>query len=174
MVHLEKDRIWFLCDEFKSARETIFEALDTMGEIPVEDKLFVLGEEQEPDMSVHELYRQIGDRIARMGGRIVFSGPPRKFRDLKTGFRRAGGNVESLSNVRSIREVVRIVGAEPVSERVVLLKGRNIQKLSRVVLALKERRLPCELDSCKLPLECAACPRWNAGKPNHPDTGHPP
>lgn len=173
LLHL-KDRIWFLRDDFKSPRETILEALDTMESIPIEDKLFVLGEEQEPDISQHELYRQIGDRIGRMGGRVVFWGPRGKFRNLRTGFKRAGGTEEGLSHARSIRDVVQIVEAESGSERVILLKGRSAQKLERVALALKNRQLRCELASCKLNLECDACPRWHAGKPDHPNAGLPP
>ena len=41
---------------------------------------------------------------------------------------------------------------------VVLIKGRDTQRLDRVALALMGRQVRCELKSCDAEVECESCP----------------
>ena len=171
-VHL-KDQVYFLRDDFKSGSETIFESLEVLKSIDVAEKLVVLGEETESDMSLHELYRRIGVEIGAMGARTVFWGSSVRYRDLKRGFAQGGGLVEHLHRATSFQETVRLAKEEVGSEQVILVKGRIRQRMGRVVLALQEGRIRCSLDDCKLKIECSACPRWFASKRSTPVSDAP-
>ncbi|MBI2487251.1 MAG: hypothetical protein HYW01_09900 [Deltaproteobacteria bacterium] len=72
-IHLANGAI-ILRDDFKSALETIEAALDVLSEIPAERRIVVLGEVEEPPGSQGPIYRQIGERIAKIASYAVFVG----------------------------------------------------------------------------------------------------
>jgi len=46
---------------------------------------------------------------------------------------------------------------------VVLIKGRDTQRLARVAFALMGRQVRCELKSCDAKVECEPCPMLERG-----------
>jgi UDP-N-acetylmuramyl pentapeptide synthase len=144
-------------DEFKSTEETIHAALDLLAAIPARRKLVVLGDVSEPRGGQGPIYRGIGARVAGIADYAVFLG--RKCSAYAAGAHRAG----------LARAAMRQVGHDAalaaglVRERlepgdVVLIKGRDNERLDRVALALMGRNVRCDRDLCYfLKTRCEQC-----------------
>ena len=158
-----------VCDFFKSSHETVLAALDTAAEIPARRLTVVLGEISEPPGSQGPIYRDIGKRIAGVASRAVFLG--HNFQRYRAGAVRAGMPRDSLIDARhEVVEAARLVERELEPGDVVLIKGRDTQRLDRVALALEGRRIGCEIRFCRLKhRRCADCPMlesgWNGLRP---------
>ncbi len=146
---------WLLRDEYKSSLETIDAALDVMEAIPGR-RFVVLGEVSEPPGSQGPIYRRLGERIAGFAHAAVFVGG--NFDRYRAGARAGGMSREHLLDAgRSWR-----VAAEYLKETlregdVVLVKGRDTQRLDRISLSLLGRDVQCSLTECPLP-DCDRCP----------------
>ena len=150
-------------DEFKSALETIEAALDTFGEVPARRRVVVLGDVSEPTGSQHATYRAIGEHVARVADLLVIAGHMHD--DYRAGARRAGmaGEriVQAAATPQLLAEQLRAL-LEPGD--VVLLKGRDTERLARVVFILQGRVVRCDLRECRLRiLTCDACPMLERG-----------
>jgi UDP-N-acetylmuramoyl-tripeptide--D-alanyl-D-alanine ligase len=144
-------------DDFKSAEETIRTALDALAAIPARRKLVVLGDVSEPRGRQGPVYRAIGARVASTADFAVFLG--RRCSTYSAGAHAAG----------MARAAVRTVGddvagaARMVRERlepgdVVLIKGRDNERLERVALALMGRDVRCDRERCFfLKTRCDGC-----------------
>ncbi len=65
---------------------------------------------------------------------------------------------------RDVARVIELLREELRSGDVVLLKGRNYQRLERIALALAGREVRCTLPTCRVPaLECHACAMLTRG-----------
>jgi len=158
-----------VCDYFKSSYETVLVALDAMAELPARRVMVVLGEISEPPGSQGPIYRDIGERIAKVASRAVILG--HNFQRYRAGALRAGMARDSLIDARhDVVEAARLVERLVEPGDVVLIKGRDTQRLDRVVLALEGRRIGCEIRFCRLKhRRCADCPMlepgWNGIEP---------
>jgi UDP-N-acetylmuramoyl-tripeptide--D-alanyl-D-alanine ligase len=155
---------WVLRDEYKSSLETVESALDVLQSLAIPGRRFVvLGEVSEPPGSQGPIYRSIGERIARFAHGAVFIGG--NFQRYAAGARRGGMAPERLIDAgRSWKVAVDHLLPELRAGDVVLVKGRDTQRLDRVSLALLGRDVRCALTECEL-LECDRCPMLDRALP---------
>ena len=152
-----------LCDYYKSSYETIVAALNTLSRIPARRRIVVLGEVSEPPGSQGPIYRDIGAHIARVACRAVFVG--HNFQRYKAGATRGGLSKGALVNAGNLV----IKAAEALKNDlgpgdVVLIKGRDTQRLDRVACALAGHHVRCTIQQCRLKHHrCHECPMLESG-----------
>jgi UDP-N-acetylmuramyl pentapeptide synthase len=149
-----------LRDEYKSGVETAHAALDLLAGIPARRRWVVMGDLTEPPGTEAEqraAYVRVGECIGRIAHRAIFM---RGHGTLYSrGARRAGMAPERMSAAVDVADAARQLQAELVDGDVVLVKGRTIQHLDRITLALTGRDVACRRIHCKLKLRsCARCP----------------
>lgn len=152
-----------LRDDFKSTLESMHAALDVLSEIPARRRIVVLGDVSEPPGSQGPIYWRLGARIAEIADRAVLVGDG--FQRYAAGARRAGFPPGALVNAkRDVLGVAEIVLADLGEGDVVLVKGRDSQKLDRVSLMLAGRRVRCARTHCGIRMpRCSACPMLEQG-----------
>jgi UDP-N-acetylmuramoyl-tripeptide--D-alanyl-D-alanine ligase len=162
------DGAYVLRDEYKSSLETIHTALDVFSEVPAERRIVVFGEVSEPPGSQGPIYRKIGRRVADIASHAVFICSSNSFQRYAAGAVRGGMERTALIHVKggagsvpgAVEAVRKIIGPGDV----VLVKGRNPERLARVSLALAGRRVRCEVIRCKMEVVgCAECPMLELG-----------
>jgi UDP-N-acetylmuramoyl-tripeptide--D-alanyl-D-alanine ligase len=150
-------------DDAKSTLETIDAALDLLAQIPAARRIVVLGDVSEPPGSMGPIYRRLGERIAGIATRAIFvaEGSQR----YASGARRAGMPGPALLDAgRSVARAVELVEEDLGPGDVVLIKGRDNQRLERISLALEGRTVRCELRVCPLKgVSCDRCPMLERG-----------
>jgi UDP-N-acetylmuramoyl-tripeptide--D-alanyl-D-alanine ligase len=159
-----------LRDDYKSTLETIDAALDTFAQVPARRRIVVLGEVSEPQGNQGDIYRRLGGRLAEIASRVVFVGQERTWSPTSSGAKRRGMSREQLfkageSAAKATHELSRDLGPGDV----VLIKGRDTQRLDRIALALQGRTVRCAITFCRAPVRCANCPmlerEWNSATP---------
>ena len=153
-------------DEFKSTEETIYAALDLLAAVPARRKVVVLGDVSEPQGRQGPAYRAIGARVAGLADRAVFLG--RKTDAYRAGARGAGMPGEAIACVgHDVAAAARLVAESLGPGDVVLVKGRDTERLDRVSLALAGREVRCSRPLCYfLKTRCEGCSllgEWAAG-----------
>ncbi len=148
---------WLIRDDFKSALETIDAALDVLAEVPGR-RIVVLGDISEPTGSQGPHYRRVGSRLATIAARVVIVGG--SFQQYASGAARAGLPRSALIDAgRSARQAAASVLGDLGPADVVLVKGRDTQRLDRVALALQGRTIRCDIDFCNIgSTRCETCP----------------
>ncbi|MBP1622959.1 MAG: murF [Acidobacteria bacterium] len=149
---------WLLNDSIKSSIETIHAALDVFEQIPAARRLAVMGEVFEPPGSQGPIYKEIGRRIAGMAKKVVILGG--SFQPYATGARRAGMSPSDVMNAgRSVEKAAEMLTSVLRPGDVVLIKGRDSQRLERIALMLQGRTVRCSINHCRVRgLRCADCP----------------
>jgi UDP-N-acetylmuramoyl-tripeptide--D-alanyl-D-alanine ligase len=155
---------WVISDEFKAAVETIDAALDLLAEVPGR-RIVVLGEIDEPPGSQGPHYRRLGGRLAEIASRAVIVGGGAAYRNYVRGAARAGLPRPALIAAgRNVRAAAQAVAEHLGPGDVVLVKGRNKQRLTRVALLLQGRTVGCTLEVCDLRgMRCEICPKLERG-----------
>jgi UDP-N-acetylmuramyl pentapeptide synthase len=165
------DGVWLLRDEYKAALETVHAALDVLAAIPARRKIVVLGDIAEPMGPQGPLYRDLGARLAAIAARVVVVGIQMK--PIATGARRAGMPRDAIVDAgRSTARATEILRRELRPGDVVLLKGRDTERLDRIALALLGERVACDVSFCDARKRCRACPMLARGWRGRP-TAHP-
>lgn len=144
-------------DEFKSAPETIRAAVDALAEIPARRRIVVLGEVSEPPGSMGPIYREIGRRVANVADVAVFVS--RNFQRYSAGGRKVGNDSAFVDVGPDFEKAVDFLHTELRNGDLVLLKGRDTQKLDRIALALMGRAVHCRLRMCRISMRCDQCSR---------------
>jgi UDP-N-acetylmuramoyl-tripeptide--D-alanyl-D-alanine ligase len=154
--------VTLLCDDLKSGLETIHAALDVLADIPAPRKMVVLGPITEPVGNQGAHYRSLGARIARIAQVAVLVGSHKEYRG---GLHRAGMPRQAVWDAGcGIAWAVEFLRRELRPGDVVLIKGRNAQKLERIALALEGTPVRCTLESCRvLAAQCRSCPMLGRG-----------
>jgi UDP-N-acetylmuramoyl-tripeptide--D-alanyl-D-alanine ligase len=150
--------VFILRDDFKSSLETIHAALDLFSQIPAKRRLVVLGEVSEPPGSQGPIYRELGERIASIASRAIFIGG--NFQRYAAGVKRGGLPSSAMMDAgRSVLKAVELLREDLRPGDVVLIKGRDTQRLDRVTLALIGKKVCCDIDFCDTrAVRCKACP----------------
>jgi UDP-N-acetylmuramyl pentapeptide synthase len=154
-----------LRDEFKGTEEATAAALDLLAEVPAARKVAVLGEVSDLVGPQGNVYRRLGARLSRSATEVLFvtHGRPTAYRAGAAGAglpRAAMRHVDTGPGgaVAALREASLQPGD------VVLVKGRDNQRLGRVSLALMGRDVRCELLECNVTLlRCDTCPMLERG-----------
>jgi UDP-N-acetylmuramoyl-tripeptide--D-alanyl-D-alanine ligase len=158
-----------LRDDFKAGLETIEVALDLLSEIPTQRRITVLGELSELHGSRGMIYRPIGERVAKVGSYTLFLGGKRNYRHFTAGAIRGGLRRTAIINARrSVFRATEILRNNLKPGDVVLIKGRDTQRLERITLALAGRKVRCSINFCDEKIRCEHCPMlergWNGSK----------
>jgi UDP-N-acetylmuramyl pentapeptide synthase len=153
-----------LRDEFKASLETIEAALDVLADIPATRRIVVLGDVQEPVGSPRAICRHIGERIGRIASRAIFV-TGENVSAYRVGAIRGGMPRSAVQHAgRSPGRAVEALQQELASGDVVLIKGRQTQRLERAALALAGRRVGCDIPVCnERVLTCDRCPMLERG-----------
>lgn len=145
-------------DSLKSAFETIELALETLGELSANRKIVIIGEVEEPNRSLGDIYRDFGNRIAKVADQLIFIGSTRTKRPLFNGARIAGmpdGSLHYFKNSVWQAQEAAMQLVQPGD--LVLIKGRSSQKLIRIALALKGEKVLCKREFCRQKAGCLKC-----------------
>jgi UDP-N-acetylmuramyl pentapeptide synthase len=157
---------WVLADDFKGSQESMFAALEALGDIPASRRLAVLGEISEPVGSLHELYRVLGALAGRHTNRLILTGCSGRMKDLRQGALRTGFREEhiAIATDNKISQIATLLEKELRPGDLVLVKGRGQQRLRRVVLRLQGRTVRCDIPVCGVNgLKCEDCPMLERG-----------
>jgi UDP-N-acetylmuramoyl-tripeptide--D-alanyl-D-alanine ligase len=154
---------FLLRDDYKSALETIDSALDLLAEVPARRRVVVLGDVSEPPGSQGPIYRRLGERVGQIAARAIFVGG--NFQRYWVGAKQAGlPRNASFDAGTSVLRAAEVVRADLGPGDVVLIKGRDTQRLDRVVLALAGRRVGCTIKFCDVVrTRCDECPMLERG-----------
>ncbi|MFH1153275.1 MAG: Mur ligase family protein [Pseudomonadota bacterium] len=157
-----------LRDDYKAAAETIHAALDLMEEIPVTRKFIVLGEVNEPCGNQDQVYRRIGERLGKAVSRGFFLCSTKSFRNYSGGAVSKGFPRDCLCNAgtNGLFNLITMLQSELKPGDVLLVKGRNSQRLERIAFALQGRKINCLLPLCDAQsIACWNCPMLEQGWP---------
>jgi UDP-N-acetylmuramoyl-tripeptide--D-alanyl-D-alanine ligase len=136
-----------ICDDYKSALETIHAALDFLEEVPAQRKIVVFGPIAEPPGSAGPLYRALGARIARIAQLAVFVD---SYREYKGGVFKGGMKRDAMFDAGAdLAAAVEFLRRELRKGDVVLIKGRDSQKLARIAYLLEGRKVGCTVTTCR-------------------------
>lgn len=142
-------------DSFKSSFETILAAFDAMAAIPARRKLAVLGDVSEPPGKQGPVCRRIGSRAAEVFDQVFCIG--RHYDRYRAGATQNGMDRNDIVQ-STLQESSERLAAELRAGDVLLIKGRDTQRLERVKLGLLGRRVGCDLRYCDLrPQRCDEC-----------------
>jgi UDP-N-acetylmuramoyl-tripeptide--D-alanyl-D-alanine ligase len=144
--------------------ETVDAALDVLAEVPGR-RIVVIGEVSEPPGSQGPIYRRLGGRLAGIASRVVCVGAETAYKSCVVGAARAGMPRAALVHAgRDVRAAWEAVRAELRPGDVVLVKGRDTERLDRVSLALQGRDVRCEIEFCDIKgMRCEVCPMLETG-----------
>lgn len=153
---------WLIRDDFKSSLETVDAALDLLAEIPAR-RIVVIGSVSEPPGSQGPIYRRLGGRIATIASRLIVTSS--EFQRYAAGARAAGMPRSALvDGHRDLRGIWEGLRADLEPGDVVLIKGRDTERLDRVGLALQGRNVRCTIAFCDLRgIRCEICPQLEKG-----------
>ncbi len=154
-----------LRDDYKSALETIEAALDVFSQIPAKRRIMVFGDVTEPQGRYHPILQHLGEHIAKVASRAIFISGRKGFQALKSGAKRGGLPNSALFNAgRSVLKVVEKLHDDLKAGDVVLIKGRNSQRLDRITLKLTGRTVRCDISFCDTSMtSCERCPMLERG-----------
>jgi UDP-N-acetylmuramyl pentapeptide synthase len=153
-----------LRDEFKSPVETIDAALDVLAAIPAARRLVVLGDVNEPQGRAGPLYRRLGARVAAVAAGAVFVTTSRDITRYRSGAMGGGLPRPAIAHARTVADALVALRARLRPGDVVLIKGRSVQRLERVALALAGRAVRCQLTFCDAVwVHCDDCPMLERG-----------
>jgi UDP-N-acetylmuramyl pentapeptide synthase len=149
-----------LRDEYKSTMESVEAAFATLGEIKAGRRLAVLGEIGDPRGSPYPYYRWLGRLCAQICDKVIFLGTSSKFKTISRGVRRGGGPSHLVFYAgQDVLTAAENLLSDLRAGDVVLIKGRVIQKMMRISLALLGRRVRCRRPDCRFKMQnCGRCP----------------
>lgn len=157
--------VTLLRDDVKSTTESIDAALDLLAEVPAPRRIAVLGSISEPVGPQRAAYRRIGDLVARSATHFVVAGPERP-RYLPGALEGGMPRERVVNGGRTPAGIARTLQAMLEPGDVVLVKGRDTQRLDRIRLILEGRTVRCDVDFCNVKsFDCDTCPMleraWN-------------
>jgi len=151
-----------LRDDYKSTVDTVIAAIDVVAGLPAARRILVLGDLDMPPPPERSWYRAIGEQAGRVADEVLLVG--RKHDQYRAALRRGGLLDDRIRRVRTTAEAARELSGRLGPGDVVLVKGRETQRLTRVILALEGQPVDCDVESCRMHLTfCDDCPLLAAG-----------
>lgn len=156
---------YLLRDDFKSSYETVEVAVETFAKIPAKRRFVVIGDIAEPPGKQCPLYKEIGTRLASIADRVVVMGTRKSFERYSVGMAPGKRRKEVfVSAGKSIGKAVEILREDLGPGDVVLIKGRDTQRLERIALLLSGRPVGCDINFCNaIGTRCEKCPMLERG-----------
>lgn len=156
---------YLLRDDFKSSYETVEVAVEAFAKVPAKRRFVVIGDISEPPGKQGPLYKEIGTRLATIADRVVVMGTRRSFERYSAGMAPGKRRKEIfISAGRSIGKAAEILRDDLGPGDVVLIKGRDTQRLERVAFLLSGRPVGCDITFCDaISTRCEGCPMLERG-----------
>jgi UDP-N-acetylmuramoyl-tripeptide--D-alanyl-D-alanine ligase len=154
---------WLLCDAWKGSWRSTQSALGVLQGIASWRRVAVLGAVEEPEGGEAAAYRRYGRLAAAAAQRILFVGSSAEYRRFRAGAREAGPAAPALEHCADAAAAAAALRDELRGGTVILVKGRQRQKLGRVAMLLRGEAVDCRLRLCPARgLRCELCPRLRA------------
>ncbi len=159
-----------LRDDYKGPVESFDAALDVFFGIPARRRIVVLGEVTEPPGSQGAVYRRLGERVGKIASRVIFLGSRKTFKSYMAGAKLGGlPRTEFIHVGKSVHGAVEAIPKDLGEGDVLLIKGRDTQRLERVCFALEGRKVLCDISYCytraTMCMYCAMLERgWDENK----------
>lgn len=157
---------WVIRDDFKSTRETIWAALDTLKECPADRKILVLGAASEITNDLRNtFFLELGKRIAETVD-IAFLKTHRDIvKKIMQGAEKSGMEKNKIIRIsENPLSVIPLLPRDLGKGDLILVKGRNNQRLARITLALTGKKIACLIPACPTRLHfCDDCPWLETG-----------
>jgi UDP-N-acetylmuramyl pentapeptide synthase len=152
-------------DDFKSTLETIDAAIVALSEIPARRRIVVLGRVSEPMGSEGDIFRHLGARVAAIASKVILICGKRLSFPFSAGAVAAGMPRSSIIKAgNNIFNAAKILEGELREGDVVLIKGRNDQRMDRITFLLAGRTVGCRVMSCRTKVaSCYHCPMLERG-----------
>jgi UDP-N-acetylmuramyl pentapeptide synthase len=146
-----------LRDDYKATVETVHAALDLLASLPARRRIVVMGSLDAPPNPQRAYYRAVGEHIACVAERVfIVGGEDDKYRP---GLRSGSLPTDAITSVPNIHAAIAALQAELQPDDVLLVKGRESQRMTRIILALAGRTVRCAIEACHLHLQfCDNCP----------------
>jgi UDP-N-acetylmuramyl pentapeptide synthase len=164
---------WVIRDDFKSTRESIWAALDTLEECQAKRKFLILGAASEITNDIrYSFHRELGKRIAPIADSVFVINRKGIFKSILQGAEKAGMDKKRIIRIEgNVLSVISFLPQDLGPGDLILVKGRTNQRLSRITLALSGRKVGCLLPYCQDRNHiCDLCPCLEAG-PGGSETG---
>jgi len=158
---------WVIRDDFKSTRETIWAALDTLKECPAKRKILILGAASEITNDIrYNFHRELGKRIGETVDSVFIINHKEIFRSIRRGAKKSGMDEKKLTRITgNILSVIPLLPRDLGKGDIILVKGRNDQRLARITLALTGKKVGCLIPACPTRLHfCDGCPWLETGQ----------
>ena len=160
LVPLE-DAAFLLRDDFKASLESVHAALDTLEELPAPRKWVVLGDISDPGRQ-GPAYKAVGQRLGEVADGAIICG--KEFARYRVGARQAGLSDERLLHIRNDLAAAAAQTREWLGAGdVVLVKGRDTQRLDRMSRLLQGKPVECRISYCNSRIRCDRCPMVESG-----------
>jgi UDP-N-acetylmuramoyl-tripeptide--D-alanyl-D-alanine ligase len=145
-------------DEYKATPETVVEALHLLAEIPARRRIVVIGElDNLPSVPIEPHYEKVGSAIGAVADLVVVIGS--SISKYVAGFRGGGMTDAQILNVDDVHQAIALLKENVRDGDVILLKGQENDRLSRIALGLSGVDVRCTRATCTAYLQsCDECP----------------
>lgn len=146
-------------DDFKSNRESVQAALQTLKEYPAGRKILVLGGVSEiQNNERYEFYRELGKTIAASADLVFLFLQKNSFRPCRKEAVEAGMNPENITRVNNDPlAALPLLPSDMGEGDVILIKGRTEHRTARLSLQLMGRDVQCRIHGCHFAAYCGEC-----------------
>jgi len=157
-------------DDFKSNKESVRNALETMRDYPAKRKILILGGVDEIlNRELSSYYRKLGSLIAEATDTALLFLHRKPFRRCKAGAVDAGMAPECLVRVQGDPLSALPLLPEDIGEGdLLLVKGKNRHRTARLSLHLLGEKVGCRIPSCLLGVDCDICELLEKGDLENP------
>ena len=144
-------------DSYNGSPDSTLAALETLGGLPEQRRIAVLGEMRELGEWSGRLHEEVGRRIASTTTDLIFIGPSADVvRAAATGAGMPADRIRTAGSATEAAELLDELLDETPSA--VLIKGSRFVHTERVALALEGADVQCRLELCELYIHCRTCP----------------
>ena len=157
---------WVIRDDFKSTRESIWAALDTLEECRAKRKIVILGAASEITNDIrYSFHKELGERIAEIADLLFVINRKDMFKSISQGTRKAGMDEKRLTRIEgNALSVIPLLPSDLGPGDLILIKGRTNQRLARITLALAGKKVGCLVPFCPDRNQfCDTCPCLERG-----------
>ena len=164
---------WVIRDDFKSTRETIWAALDTLEQCQAKRKILIMGAASEITNDIrYSFHRELGKRIAEIVDSAFVFNHKEIFKTISREAKKSGMDETRLHRIEgNILSVIPLLPRDLGPGDLILVKGRTDQRLARITLALTGRKVGCLVPSCpQRRYFCDDCPWLETGLGSRIDT----
>ena len=150
-------------DTYKAGLETYFSSLEALADLPAKRKFLFFADIDDAPGNHRECLREIGSRAATVVNKIYCFTSRKRGQPLRAAAVSAGMNINDIVFLGSDLDLAfNTLRQDLLPGDVLLLKGRQNNKIQRISLMLMGHEITCRVKYCDLkPSSCLACPFVN-------------